>query len=268
MTAATAPTATGPRHTGLGVVARDSWAVGKRYLLHYVRQPQLLVFSAVQPIMFVLLFNYVFGGALESAPGVENYTNFLLPGIFVQSIAFGATQTAVGLSEDLSAGVVDRFRSLPMARSAVLLGRTFADLLRGMWVVALMTVTGLLIGFRPDPLGLAGAFALVVVFGYAMNWLYAFVGLSVKGVETAQAASFVATFPLVFASAVFVPIETFPSWLQGFARINPITQVSEASRALAVGYGEAAPHVIWSLAWIAVFLVVFVPLSVRKYERS
>ena len=271
MTAATAPGTTIDqpiRHSGLRVTFRDSVTVARRYLIHYRRQPQLLVFSAVQPIMFVLLFNYVFGGALESAPNVDNYTNFLLPGIFVQSIAFGATQTAVGLTEDLAAGVVDRFRSLPMARSAVLLGRTSADLVRGIWVVALMTVTGLIIGFRPDPLGLLGAFALVVGFGYAMNWLYAFVGLTVKGTETAQAASFVATFPLVFASAVFIPIETFPSWLRGFARVNPITQVAEASRALAIGMGDASSHVLWSLAWIAVFLAVFIPLSVRKYQSG
>jgi ABC transporter DrrB family efflux protein len=265
MTTATAPI----RHTGLQVTFRDAVAVAKRYLLHYRRQPQLLVFSTIQPIMFVLLFRYVFGGALENAPGIDNYANFLLPGIFVQSVAFGSTQTAIGLTDDLAAGVVDRFRSLPMARSAVLLGRTISDLVRGTFVVVLMAVVGVIVGFRPSLIGLLGSIVLVVGFGFAFSWLYAFVGLKAKGTETAQAASFVATFPLVFASAVFLPIETFPSWLQGFARINPITQVAQASRSLAVGIGtDAASHVLWSLAWIVGLLVVFVPLSVRAYKRS
>ena len=258
------------RHTGIGVAVRDSVAVARRYLLHYVRQPQLLVFSTVQPVMFVLLFRYVFGGAISAgAEGIDNSANFLLPGIFVQSIAFGSTQTAIGLTEDLAAGVVDRFRSLPMARVAVLMGRTLSDLVRGTFVVILMAVVGILVGFRPDPLGLVWSILLVVAFGFAFSWLYGFVGLTVKGTETAQAASFVATFPLVFASAVFLPIETFPSWLQGFARVNPITQVAEASRALSTDLGGAATsHVLWSLVWIAVLLAVFVPLSVRAYKRS
>ena len=270
MSAAASPAVSGEdrRHTGIAVAMRDALAVARRYLLHYRRQPQLLVFSTIQPVMFVLLFNYVFGGAFENVPGLDNYTNFLLPGIFVQSVAFGSTQTAVGLTEDLAAGVVDRFRSLPMARSAVLMGRTISDLVRGTFVVSLMAVVGILIGFRPSALGLLSAIALVVAFGYAMNWMYAFVGLAVKGTETAQAASFVATFPLVFASAVFTPIDEFPGWLQGFARVNPITQVAQASRALSVGIGEVGNHVWWSLAWIVVFLVVFVPLAVRRYERS
>lgn len=263
-----ATTVTPVRHNGLGVVVRDAMAVARRYLLHYRRQPQLLVFSTIQPVMFVLLFNYVFGGAFENVPGLDNYTNFLLPGIFVQSIAFGSTQTAVGLSEDLAAGVVDRFRSLPMARSAVLMGRTLSDLLRGTFVVTLMTLVGIAIGFRPRFFGLLGAIALVVAFGFALSWLFAFVGLSVKGTETAQAASFVATFPLVFASSVFTPIETFPGWLQAFARANPITQVAAASRALAAGIGPIGNHVWFSLLWIVVLLAVFVPLSVRRYGRG
>ena len=255
------------RHVGPRVAVSDALAVSGRYLRHYTRQPQLLVFSLIQPVMFVLLFNYVFGGAISSAPGVDNYTNFLLPGIFVQSVAFGATQTAVGLSEDLAAGVFDRFRSLPMARSAVLVGRTTTDLVRSFIVVILMATVGLLIGFRPEPLGLAGAIVVVASLGYAMSWLYAFVGLSVNGTETAQSASFVATFPLVFASAIFTPLETLPGWLQGFARINPITQAAEASRALSLGT-PAGDHLLWTAAWVVAFLVVFVPLSVRAYTRG
>jgi ABC transporter DrrB family efflux protein len=258
----------GHRHSGPAVAIRDSITVARRYLLHYRRQPQLLVFSTIQPIMFVLLFRYVFGGAVQNAPGVGNYANFLLPGIFVQTVVFGSTQTAIGLADDLAAGVIDRFRSLPMARVAVLMGRTLSDLVRGFLVVLLMSVVGIAVGFRPSFWGLLAAVVLVVLFGFAFSWIYAFVGLSVKGTETAQAASFVATFPLVFASAVFLPIETFPSWLQAFAQVNPITFVAEASRALAVGIGDVTGPLLGSIAWFVGLLVVFVPLSVRAYRRT
>ena len=261
-----APT-TAPRIT-LAVALSDSATITRRYLMHIVRQPQLLVFSTIQPIMFVLLFRYVFGGALQLPPEYDgNYSNFLLPGIFVQTVAFGSTQTAISLSEDLSKGVIDRFRSLPMARSAVLVGRTVADLVRGTAVVLIMTVVGVLIGFRPELPGLFGAIAVVVGLGFAMSWIYALVGMSVPSTETAQAASFVVTFPLVFASAVFVPTESMPGWLQVFADNNPITHVAEASRALATGIGDVTGPLLWSIAWIVGLLAVFVPLSVRRYRR-
>ena len=252
----------------LGVALSDAATITRRYLTHVLRQPQLLVFSTVQPVMFVLLFRYVFGGALQLPPQFgDNYSNFLLPGIFVQTVAFGATQTAIALADDLGKGVIDRFRSLPMARSAVLVGRTSADLVRGFLVVLIMTVVGLIIGFRPDWLGLLGAIGIVVALGFAMSWIYALVGMSVPNSETAQAASFVVTFPIVFASAVFVPTQTMPDWLQVFAENNPITHVAEASRWLATGIGDGSSHLVWSLVWIVGLLVVFIPLSVNRYRR-
>jgi len=256
-----------PRIT-LGVALSDAATITRRYLTHIVRQPQLLVFSTVQPVMFVLLFRYVFGGALRLPPEFEgNYSNYLLPGIFVQTVAFGSTQTAIALAEDLSKGVIDRFRSLPMARSAVLVGRTTADLVRGVAVVLIMTVVGVLIGFRPEWLGLLGAIGIVVGLGFAMSWIYALVGMSVPSTETAQAASFVVTFPIVFASAIFVPTQFMPGWLQAFANNNPITHVAETSRWLATGVGDASNHLVWSLVWIIGLLAVFVPLSVNRYRR-
>jgi ABC-2 type transport system permease protein/oleandomycin transport system permease protein len=273
MTAVTADSgaATGraPRIT-IGTALSDAATITRRYLTHIVRQPRLLVFSTIQPVMFVLLFVYVFGGALLQDPSIAqygSYKNFLLPGIFVQTVAFGATQTAIALAEDLNKGVIDRFRSLPMARSAVLVGRTSADLVRGFAVVIIMTVVGLIIGFRPQFFGLLAAIAVVVIFGFAMSWIYAVVGLSVPTSETAQAASFVVTFPLVFASAVFIPPSTMPSWLQVFAENNPITHVAEASRALATGIGAVQGPLLWSLAWTVGLLVVFVPLAVNRYRK-
>jgi ABC transporter DrrB family efflux protein len=257
-----------PQRIGLTTMLSDAATITRRYLTHIRRQPQLLVFSTIQPVMFVLLFRYVFGGALQLPPAYDdNYSNFLLPGIFVQAVAFGSTQTAIALADDLSKGVIDRFRSLPMARSAVLLGRTTADLVRGSFVVLIMTVVGLIIGFRPQALGLLGAIAVVVGFGFAMSWIYALVGMSVPNAETAQAAGFVVTFPLVFASAVFVPTQTMPGWLRTFAENNPITHVAEASRWLATGIGDASSDLMWALAWIVAILVVFVPLAVRRYRQ-
>jgi ABC transporter DrrB family efflux protein len=258
-----------PRMT-LGTALSDAATITGRYLTHIIRQPRLLVFSTIQPVMFVLLFVYVFGGALMETPQIQaygSYKNFLLPGIFVQTVAFGATQTAIALAEDMNRGVIDRFRSLPMARSAVLVGRTLADLVRGVAVVLIMTTVGLIIGFRPEFPGLLGAIAVVVLFGFAMSWIYAVVGLSAPTSETAQAASFVVTFPLVFASAVFIPPSTMPEWLQVFADNNPITHVAEASRALATGVGDVTEPLLWSLAWIVGLLVVFVPLAVNRYRR-
>lgn len=267
ITAERTPAVEAPR-IGVATTLSDAATITRRYLTHILRQPQLLVFSTIQPVMFVLLFRFVFGGALQLPPEYGgNYSNFLLPGIFVQSVAFGSTQTAIALADDLTKGVIDRFRSLPMARSAVLMGRTTADLVRGTFVVLIMTVVGVLIGFRPEALGLLGAIAIVVALGFSMSWIYALVGMSVPNAETAQAAGFVVTFPLVFASAVFVPTSTMPSWLQVFADNNPITHVAETSRWLATGIGDAGDHLVWSLVWIIGILVVFVPLSVRRYRR-
>ena len=247
----------------------DCVVVTGRNLRHFIRQPQLLLFSTVQPIMFVLLFAFVFGGAIGAAlpPGVE-YIDFLLPGIFIQSQAFRSTQTAIGLAQDLDRGVVDRFRSMPMARAAVLVGRTAADLVRGVFVVALMVVVGYAIGFRFSEglLSALGAVAVVSAFGFALSWIFTYVALTVREVETVQSAGFVAIFPLVFASSIFVPISTMPSWLEGIAAASPITASVDAARALSIG-GEVAEPLLQALAWFAGILLVFIPLCVRRYRR-
>ena len=246
----------------------DTAGVTGRNLRHFIRQPDLLVFSTIQPVLFVLLFVYVFGGAIgRSLPHGITYVDYLLPGIFVQSVTFGASQTAVGLSEDLTRGVVDRFRSLPMARSAVLAGRTVADLVRNIAVIALMIAVGYLVGFRftGGAAGAAGCVAVVAAFGLALSWIFAFVALTVRGAETAQTAGFVVIFPLVFASSVFVPVATLPGWLQAFAKINPVTVTANAARSLAL-FGTPA-SLGAAAAWIGGLLVVFIPLSVWRYRR-
>jgi ABC transporter DrrB family efflux protein len=244
----------------------DALAMTWRNLLRYVRVPNLLVFSTIQPVMFVLLFTYVFGGAVRIPSG--SYKDFLLPGILVQTVIFGSTQTGVGLADDLSRGMIDRFRSLPMARSAVLAGRTLSDTVRNLFVVLLMIGVGLLIGFRFHAgfVAAVGAIVLAVLFGLAFSWISAFIGMAVRDVESAQTAGFIWIFPLVFASAVFVPVSTMPGWLQSFARVNPVTNAAEAVRALCQG-GPTATHVLHALAWITGILLVFVPLSVRRYRR-
>jgi ABC transporter DrrB family efflux protein len=247
----------------------DCLIVGGRNMRHFVRQPQLLLFSTVQPIMFVLLFSYVFGGAIGgSLPRGVSYKDFLLPGIFIQSTSFRATQTAVGLAEDLQRGVVDRFRSMPVARSAVLAGRTLADLVRTLFVVALMVAVGYAIGFRfhEGPMKAIGSVLVVALFGFALSWIFAYVGLIAKGPEAAQSAGFVAIFPLVFASSIFVPVRTMPDWLESFAHVSPVTATADASRALAIGGNVIDP--LWQMtAWSVGILLVFVPLCVRKYRR-
>jgi ABC-2 type transport system ATP-binding protein len=246
----------------------DTAVVTGRNLRHFVRQPDLLVFSTIQPVLFVLLFVYVFGGAIgRSLPHGVGYVDFLLPGIFVQSVTFGASQTAVGLKEDLTRGVVDRFRSMPMARSAVLAGRTIADLVRNIAIIGLMIAVGYLVGFRflGGVGGAVGCVAVVAAFGLSLSWIFAFVALTVRGAETAQTAGFVVIFPLVFASSVFVPVATFPDWLQTFAKINPVTVTADAARSLAL-YGTPA-SLGYAAAWIGGLLAVFIPLSVWRYRR-
>jgi len=223
----------------------------------------------VQPIMFVLLFTYVFGGAIGQAiPGGVSYIDFLLPGIFVQSVSFRATQTAVGLAEDLERGVVDRFRSMPMARSAVLAGRTLADLVRNVLIIILMITVGYIIGFRfhgsvPEAIG---AVAVVTAFGLALSWIFAFVALTVRGAEAAQSAGFVAIFPLVFASSVFVPVSSMPDWLAAFAKVSPVTLTADAARAFSLG-GSTSDSLPGALAWIGGLLAIFIPLCVWRYRR-
>ncbi|MHB1536657.1 MAG: ABC transporter permease [Acidimicrobiales bacterium] len=241
--------------------------ITRRNLLRIVRTPQLVLFSSVQPVMFVLLFRYVFGGAIHT-PGV-NYVDFLLPGIFVQTALFGGASTAVGLAEDLRGGIIDRFRSLPMARSAVLAGRTIADLLRNILVLVLMVVVGVLVGFRfrGNVASDAAGLGLVLLFGYAFSWVFATVGLVVKDPETAQVAGFLPLFPLIFASSAFVPVRSMPGWLQAFANVQPVSVTINAVRSLVDG--GPVEHWLWqSLVWTVGICAVFVVLAVRTYRKA
>jgi ABC transporter DrrB family efflux protein len=260
------------RRVSLGELRRDlmdARVVSVRNLRHFVRQPDLLVFSTIQPIMFVLLFTYVFGGAIShSLPPGQSYIDYLLPGILVQSVTFRASMTAIGLADDLKLGVIDRFRSMPMARSAVLIGRTAADLVRNVLIILLMIIVGYIIGFRFQA-GVAqavGCIALVSAFGLALSWIFAFVALTVRSAEAAQSAGFVILFPLVFASSVFVPVSSMPSWLQGFAEASPVTLTANAARSLALVPGTPS-SLGGAIAWIAGLLAVFISLAVWRYRR-
>jgi ABC transporter DrrB family efflux protein len=245
----------------------DILAVAWRNLLTYIRVPQLLVFSTIQPVIFVLLFRYVFGGAVRIPGG--NYVNFLMPGIFVQTTVFGAIGTAVGLATDLQSGLLERFRSLPMSRTAVMAGRTTAELARNVFVVALMVGVGFAVGFRPntDVGSFAVAMALVLLFGYVFSWIFAGVGLATRDPESAQAAAFPVLALLVFASSAFVPLSTMPGWLRVYAEHQPVSVTIEAVRALLLGTSAHA-EVLKTLAWMGGILVVFAPLSVWRYQRT
>jgi ABC-2 type transport system permease protein/oleandomycin transport system permease protein len=245
----------------------DIAVITRRNLLYTVRLPQVLVLSSIMPVIFILMFTYVFGGAIQ-VPGVD-YVNFLMPGIFVQTVAFGATSTGVGLAEDLGKGLIERFRSLPMARSAVLAGRTVADLVRNVFVVALMCAVGFLVGFRPSTgvLAFLGGVVLLLLLGFALSWLFAIVGLGVRNAESAQAATFPLTVPLVFASSAFVPLESMPGWLQAWAERQPVTITVNAVRALMIG-GPTSTYVMQSLAWSIGMVAVFAPIAVRRYRRT
>jgi ABC transporter DrrB family efflux protein len=249
-------------------VVRDTFAITQRNLIGYRRVPQLLVFSTIQPVIFVLMFRYVFGGAID-IPGPIPYVDFLMPGIFVQTVVFGAIATAIGLATDMKSGLMERFHALPMARSAVLTGRTLADLARNVFVVILMMVVGFLVGWRihTSVIGLVGGALLVVLFGYAMSWIFATVGLAVGDPETAQAAAFPVLAPLVFASSAFVSVDSMPGWLQAFARNQPVSVTASAVRALTIG--GPTGHFVWqSLAWCVGILLVFAPIAVGLYRRA
>ncbi|HEX5937663.1 MAG TPA: ABC transporter permease [Actinomycetota bacterium] len=252
----------------LGIL-RDTVALARRGLIAYRRVPQLLVFSTIQPVIFVLMFRYVFGGAIE-VPGPISYVDFLMPGIFVQTVVFGALATAIGLASDMKSGLLERFRSLPMARSAVLAGRTLADLSRNVFVVLLMVAIGFAVGFRvhTDVWGLIGGILLLLFFGYSLSWIFATVGLWVGDPETAQAAAFPLIAPLVFASSLFVPIESMPTWLQPWAEHQPVSVTATAVRDLMLGGADTAYHVAQSLAWCVGILLVFAPLAVRRYRHA
>ena len=254
------------RRVPFGAV-RDTVAIAQRNLIAYIRIPQLLVFSTIQPVIFVLMFRYVFGGAIDTGP--VPYVDYLMPGIFVQTVMFGAIATAIGLAADVKSGLMERFHALPMARSAVLTGRTIADLTRNVFVVILMMVVGFLVGWRihTNVLGLIGAALLVLLLGYAMSWIFATLGLAVRDPESAQAAAFPVLAPLVFASSAFVRVETMPGWLQVFAEHQPVSVTASAARALTIG-GPTAGYVWQAIAWCVGILLVFAPIAVRLYRRA
>jgi ABC-2 type transport system permease protein len=263
-TAATLPL---ERRGPIAGAVSDTQAVAWRNLITYRRLPQLLVFSTIQPVIFVVMFRYVFGGAINT-PGVP-YVDFLMPGIFVQTVVFGSMAAAVGLASDLKTGLLERFHSLPMARSAVLAGRTVADLTRNVFVAVLISVVGFAVGFRVHTNGLAFAagMGLVLLFGWALAWVFATLGLAVKDPEAAQAAAFPVMAPLVFASSAFVPVESMPGWLQVFAEHQPVSVTASAVRALVLG-GPTADYVLQSLAWSVGIILVFAPIAVRSYRRA
>ena len=266
-TATITPTPATVHHGGLASALADALAIAWRNLKAMSRTPEVIVFSTVQPVIFVLTFRYVFGGAINTPGG--DYVDFLMPGIFVQTVAFGAVNTAVGLSTDLQEGLIERFRSLPMARSAVLAGRTAADLVRNAFVITVMVILGFAVGFDISagwPAFIA-SMGLLLFFSLAMSWVFAFIGLSVGNAEAAQAASFPVLAILVFASTAFVPLQTMPGWLQAYNKVQPISVVVSAARALAIG-GPTTTPVLQSLAWTLGIIVVFAPLAVRHYRRS
>jgi ABC transporter DrrB family efflux protein len=262
-----APTISGRRRLTLAETLADSRVMTARQLRKILRRPMYVVYLFVQPVILVLLFRYVFGGAIHT--GSVSYVDFLMPGIIVMTAIFGALTTGLGLTEDVKAGAVDRFRSLPIARSAVLLGRTAADLVTNGLALIVMLAIGVAVGFRPSqPIyQVVMAFALVLGFAYVFSWISAFVGLVVRDPETAQSAGFIWVFPLVFASSAFVPVASMPAAVHAFADVNPVTQVVDATRALTIGHGHALSPALATLAWLAGLLLVFIPLSVRAFRR-
>jgi len=247
---------------------RDSWTEAVRHLRALPRNPELLVFATVQPVMFVLLFVYVFGGSI-TVPGYSDYTQYLLPGIFAQTVLFGSSFTGVGLAEDLSKGIIDRLRSLPMYQSGVLIGRTISDVVRNLLTFAVMLLVAFAVGFRIEGTvaEAVAATLLLLFFSYAFSWVQAWVGLSVGSVEAANSAGFLWMFPLTFVSSAFVDPQNMPSWLQPIAEANPFTYVTDATRAL---YNGRSPgNDAWiALAWAVGITVVFASLSARKFARS
>jgi len=252
----------------LAETVADSRVMAARQLRKTLRRPSYLSFVPMQPVMFVLLFRYVFGGAIDT--GDVPYLDFLMPGIMVQTAIFGSLVTGLGISEDLKAGVVDRFRSLPMARSAVLLGRTGADLVMNVATLVVMVLVGIAVAFRPDEpaadLGLA--VVLVLGFAYVFSWISGCIGLALKDPETASPAGLMWVIPLTFASSAFVPADSMPGAVRLFAEVNPVTLAVDASRALTIGHGEALSPALGTAAWLVGLLAVFVALSFRVFRQA
>jgi ABC transporter DrrB family efflux protein len=267
----TAPATTAPR-SGAGNAITDGLLVGWRNLKRIPRIPELAIFAILQSIMFVLLFVFVFGGAINVPTG--DYTAFLMPGIFAQTIVFAAATTAIGMTDDVNKGIIDRFRSLPMSRSAVLTGRTFSDVIYNAGILVVLMATGFVVGWRVESLpALAAGFALLLFFAYGMAWLGVWLGLNVPTVEVAQQVIFTVLFPITFISNVFVPGNTLPSWLQPVAEWNPTSTLTAALREL---WGNPSAEISNSLAstepalvtiiWVVVIIAIFAPLGTRRYR--
>ncbi|RJK97945.1 ABC transporter permease [Vallicoccus soli] len=261
--------------SALGDTLSDGLTVTRRNITKLRRIPDVIVFSLIQPVMFIVLFVYVFGSAIE-VPGVE-YEDYLIPGIFAQTLVFGSALTGLGLAEDLQKGIIDRFRSLPMARSAVLVGRTAADLLNNALVLVVMVLVGLLVGWRPTtgPLPVAAGILLMLLFAYAFSWISATIGLAVRSVEVAQSAGFIWLFPVTFLSNVFVQPAGLNDVLRVVAEWNPVSALAAAVRDL-FGNESSIPVEAWplqhaalvSVGWSLLILAVFVPLSVNRYRKA
>ena len=247
---------------------RDTLVIAERNLVRLPRAPELLLAFTIQPIMFVLLFRYVFGGAINT--GGIPYVEFLIPGIIVQNIAFGGFVTGLGLNEDMHNGLIDRFSSLPMARPAVLAGRTLADVVTNTLSIAVLLVTGVIIGFsfHTTVLHAIAGVGLLLLFGYAFSWVFALLGLLVSTPEAANSVGFIVVFPLTFISSAFVPISTMPSVLQAFAKVNPFTITVDAMRWLWIGAPPARNNVWEAVLWALVILAVFSPLAVARYRTA
>ena len=264
---------------GLMWIAADGGVVAKRNLIKIKRVPELLVWILISPIMFVLLFAYVFGGSIP-IPGLEGgYREFLIAGIFAQTVIFGATYTGAGLADDMQKGIIDRFRSLPMSRSAVLVGRTGSDVVYNLMSLAIMAGTGLLVGWRvrTSLLDAIGGFLLLLLFSYAFSWVMASVGLLVPSVEVVNNASFIVIFPLTFISNAFVPLENLPGPLRTFAEWNPISALTQAAREAFGNINPILPApdvwpmrnpVLYSVIWVVIILAIFVPFSVGLYKKA
>ncbi len=247
-------------------LVRHTLALTHRHLLHLFRIRGLALWSTAQPIMFLLLFTFMFGGVIGRETG--NYIDFVVPGIVTQFLALTVFSTAIGVHTDVSQGIVDRFRSLPIARSAVLSGRIFSDALRCAFNIVLLIVVGTVLGFRFSTgiVPIVGAFLLAIAFGVALAWIGAWIGLAVRSVETVNTAGTIWMVPLMFVSSLFVPTRTLPGWLQEFVKINPLSNIADALRALTLG-GPTTTPVLASLAWTIGILAIFSTLAVRQYRR-
>jgi ABC transporter DrrB family efflux protein len=259
-----------PKRSAFGWAVQDALTVTWRNLVSMTRTPQVLVFSTIQPIIFVLMFRYVFGGAIR-IPGVDHYVDYLMPGVFAQTVVFGSIQTGVALAEDLQKGLIERFRSLPMARSAVLAARTLADLVRNVFVVSIMVLIGFIVGWRihTSIWGFLGGIGLMLLFSHSLAWVFALVGLSAANAEAAQAISFPILAPLVFASTAFVSAASMPAPLQWFAEHQPVSIVIDAVRSLTYGGPFSDPSkVVGALLWSFAIIAIAAPLAVRMYRRK